>query len=154
MPLVRISQVGIGPPSQSVSEFTLNPRVTAMSYQIQFKVRDFAISKSCKYSGQRHRPKCAWPPSPSLPFPANWTGYSWFSLSYSTVRYFHSSTKLPRPKSQHSPLCSRYASHPCSSPPFKNYSGSKNNTTQALAISRVVANSDSGKHLIFPSWGL
>jgi hypothetical protein len=39
---------------------------------------------------------------------------------------------------------------PCSSSPLENYSGPKDNTTQALAISRVVANSDSGKHLISP----
>jgi len=38
---------------------------------------------------------------------------------------------------------------PCSFPPLENYRGPKDNTTQALAISRVVANSTSGKHLLF-----
>jgi len=41
---------------------------------------------------------------------------------------------------------------PVLSPLLNTYSRPKDNTTQALAISRVIANSDSAKHLIFPSW--
>jgi hypothetical protein len=114
--------------------------------------RDVAISRSRKCTGQRHRPKYAWLPFHSLHFPSlsrTLDGVQVFLVFPLRIFTFTTdvSSLASNPSTVH--FVRDTPRTPCSSSLLENYRGPKDNTTQALAISRVVANSNSGKHLLF-----